>query len=204
LLSLQKDYKDVFIKSSRDPEKKSPLLIFVHEISTKNRPYEFACTQRKQGYGQTPKKMTKVQLNKLKKAFDHKDNISQRKAAKKFDISQKMVSKLLKKLQITLRKTMKIPDRTETRIENRKKVARTMNPIPLSVMRGVLPFIKKQHSDGNCKFWPDLASSHYANTVINYLIDQNIKIVQKFENTANVPKVRPIEDFWSILKGKVY
>ncbi|RNA40572.1 hypothetical protein BpHYR1_004149 [Brachionus plicatilis] len=38
--------------------------------------------------------MTKVQLNKLKKAFDHKDNISQRQAAKKFDISQQMVSKL--------------------------------------------------------------------------------------------------------------
>ena len=57
--------------------------------------------------------MTKVQLNKLKKAFDHKDSISQRQAAKKFDISQQMVSKLLKKLQITPRKKMKIPDRTE-------------------------------------------------------------------------------------------
>ncbi|RMZ95641.1 hypothetical protein BpHYR1_002889 [Brachionus plicatilis] len=44
--------------------------------------------------------------------------------------------------------------------------------------RGVIPFIKKHHSDGNYKFWPDLASSHYANTVVNYLIDQNIKFVQ--------------------------
>ncbi|RMZ96734.1 tripeptidyl-peptidase 2 [Brachionus plicatilis] len=33
-------------------------------------------------------KQGSVQLNKLKKAFDHKDNISQRQAAKKFDISQ--------------------------------------------------------------------------------------------------------------------
>ncbi|RNA00269.1 tripeptidyl-peptidase 2 [Brachionus plicatilis] len=64
--------------------------------------------------------MTKVQLNKLKKAFDHQDNISQRQAAKKFDISQQMVSKLLKKLQIALRKKMKIPNRTKTQ----KKVAR--------------------------------------------------------------------------------
>ncbi|RNA29361.1 hypothetical protein BpHYR1_047942 [Brachionus plicatilis] len=35
--------------------------------------------KRKQGSGQTPKKMTKP--------FEHKDNISQRQAAKKFDIS---------------------------------------------------------------------------------------------------------------------
>ncbi|RNA33872.1 hypothetical protein BpHYR1_017625 [Brachionus plicatilis] len=48
--------------------------------------------QGKQGSGQTPKKMTKVQLSKLKKAFDHKDSISQRQAVKKFDISQQMVS----------------------------------------------------------------------------------------------------------------
>ena len=199
-----------------------------------------------QGSGQTPKKMTKVPLNKLKKAFDHKDNISQRQAAKKFDISQQMVSKLLKKLQITPRKKMKIPDRTQ----EQKKVARVKcrnlylkNPniswilddesyftlshgkingndifytsniaaTPAStkytpvkkfeqkllgwlvisergisapiirksglavnktvyldfIKRGIIPFIKKHHSDGNYKFWPDLASSHYANTVVN-------------------------------------
>ncbi|RNA43149.1 hypothetical protein BpHYR1_020691 [Brachionus plicatilis] len=34
----------------------------------------------KQGSGQTPKKMTKVQLNKLKKAFDDQDNINQPKS----------------------------------------------------------------------------------------------------------------------------
>ncbi|RNA23279.1 hypothetical protein BpHYR1_033078 [Brachionus plicatilis] len=70
-------------------------------------------------------KQGSVQLNKLKKSFDHKDNISQRQAAKKLDISQQMVSKLLKKLHLTPKKKMKIPDRTETQ----KKVARTMNPI---------------------------------------------------------------------------
>ncbi|RNA35341.1 hypothetical protein BpHYR1_000312 [Brachionus plicatilis] len=59
--------------------------------------------------------------------FDLKDNISQRQAAKKFDLSQQMVSKLLKKLQITPRKKMKIPDLAETQ----KKM---MNPISLSVM----------------------------------------------------------------------
>lgn len=37
-----------------------------------------------------------------------------------FDISQQILSKLLKKLQITLRKNIEIPDRTE----EQKKVAR--------------------------------------------------------------------------------
>ena len=55
---------------------------------------EYFSPERKQGSGQTPKKMNKVQLNKLKKAYDDKDNISQRQAAKKFDISQQTVSKL--------------------------------------------------------------------------------------------------------------
>ncbi|RNA26344.1 glucosylceramidase 4 [Brachionus plicatilis] len=70
--------------------------------------------------------------------------------------------------------------------------------------RGVIPFIKKHHLDGNYKFWPDLASSHYANSDVNYLIDQNIKFEQKCENPANVPEVQPIEDFLSIINGKVY
>ncbi|RNA44855.1 hypothetical protein BpHYR1_022611 [Brachionus plicatilis] len=37
------------------------------------------------------------------------------------------------------------------------------------IKRGVIPFIKKHHSDGNFKFWLDLASSHHANPVVNYL-----------------------------------
>ena len=66
------------------------------------------------------------------------------------------------------------------------------------------PMIKKYYSDGNYVFWPDLASSHYANQVQNYLIEKNIRYVAKFDNPANVPKARPIEDFWANLKAKVY
>ena len=72
------------------------------------------------------------------------------------------------------------------------------------IKRGVVPFIKAHHSDDNYKFWPDLASSHYAKTVAEYFRAKNLKFVEKHENPANVPEVRPIEDFWSILKGKVY
>ncbi|RNA16665.1 hypothetical protein BpHYR1_026203 [Brachionus plicatilis] len=78
-----------------------------------------------------------------KKAFDHKDNISQRQVAKKFDISQQMVSKLLKKLQITPRKKMKIPDRTETQ---KKGVLPniSMNFIFFSIPKNMTPCKKKK------------------------------------------------------------
>ncbi len=72
------------------------------------------------------------------------------------------------------------------------------------IKRGLVPFINKHHSDGEYKFWPDLASSHYAKVVVEYFRARKIKFVEKFENPANVPEARPIEDFWSILKGKVY
>ena len=69
---------------------------------------------------------------------------------------------------------------------------------------GLVPFIRKYHSNNNYKFWPDLASSHYAKKNVDYYREQKIKFVEKSENPANIPEVRPIEDFWSILKGEVY
>ena len=53
-------------------------------------------------------------------------------------------------------------------------------------------------------FWPDLASSHYATSVQQHLQTEKIRFVPKNRNPANVPKVRPIEDFWGLLKQKVY
>jgi hypothetical protein len=68
----------------------------------------------------------------------------------------------------------------------------------------LLPFINKYHSDKNYVFWPDLASSDYAETVLDYLIENSINHMDKVDNPANLPECRSIEDFWSILKGKVY
>ncbi len=65
-------------------------------------------------------------------------------------------------------------------------------------------FLAKYHSDGNYIFWPDLASSHYANTTQAAYERLNIKVVPKSMNPPNVPQVCPIENFWSILKRKVY
>ena len=68
----------------------------------------------------------------------------------------------------------------------------------------LIPFIKKYHLDDQCVFWPDLASSHYAKTVSNFLLEKNIKFIGKEDNPPNLPECRPIENFWGILKGEVY
>ena len=49
-----------------------------------------------------------------------------------------------------------------------------------------------------------MASSHYANETTEWLIQHKIKFIPKQVNSPDIPKARPIEDFWSILAGKVY
>ncbi|CAF0991596.1 unnamed protein product [Rotaria magnacalcarata] len=68
----------------------------------------------------------------------------------------------------------------------------------------LLAFIRRYHADNNYIFWPDLASSHYPKTTITWLNEQNIHFVPKQVNPPNLPKAKPIEDFWSILADKVY
>ena len=72
------------------------------------------------------------------------------------------------------------------------------------LIKRLIPFIKKNYSDKKYVFWPDLASSHYSETTMDCLIENDINYIEKYENPANCPEIRPIEDFWSILKGEVY
>jgi transposase len=72
------------------------------------------------------------------------------------------------------------------------------------IIKRLIPFIRQHHSDDKYIFWPDKASSHYANIVIDHLKTENINYVPKLENPSNLPEARPIEQFWSILKGHVY
>jgi hypothetical protein len=67
----------------------------------------------------------------------------------------------------------------------------------------LLPFIHKHHSDFNYIFWPDLASAHYATETREWM-DEFVNYVPKHLNPPNVPKARPIEDFWGILAQLVY
>jgi len=72
------------------------------------------------------------------------------------------------------------------------------------IKKRLIPFIRQHHSDSQYIFWPDLASSHYAKSVIRYLEEQNFNFVEKKDNPANLPEVRPIENFWGVLKRLVY
>lgn len=65
-------------------------------------------------------------------------------------------------------------------------------------------FIQTHHSDGKYRFWPDLASCHYSSDTQNWLRHENIRFVPRDFNPPNVPKARPIEDFWGMLSQKVY
>ena len=56
------------------------------------------------------------------------------------------------------------------------------------IKRGLVPYIEKHLSDGEYKFWPDLASSHYAKVVVDYFSAKINNFVRKLENPANVPE----------------
>jgi hypothetical protein len=71
-------------------------------------------------------------------------------------------------------------------------------------IKRLVPFINQHHKEDNYVFWPDLASSHYAKSVTDWLKQNNIPFVPKAMNPANVPEARPIEDYWAILKREVY
>lgn len=62
----------------------------------------------------------------------------------------------------------------------------------------LLPLIK-EHSNKPL-FWPDLASCHYASSVVNWYDSENLDYVKKELNPPNCPELRPIERFWAIIK----
>ena len=46
------------------------------------------------------------------------------------------------------------------------------------VKRRLIPFISKSKENHNVLFWPDLATSHYAKCVKDYLVSENVDFVQ--------------------------
>ena len=70
--------------------------------------------------------------------------------------------------------------------------------------------IIKMHCPSNCNirdfviFWPDLATCHYANVNQVWMKEQDLYFIAKEDNPPATPQIRPIEQFWSMLKNKVY
>lgn len=69
------------------------------------------------------------------------------------------------------------------------------------LQKRVLPLIRKH--TGNTLFWPDLASCHYARSILDWYSKNNVEFVQKAKNPPNCPEIRPIEKFWALMKGKL-
>ena len=240
---------------------------------------------RRIGSGRRAIKIPQNKVNQLKTMINNKDNVSYRKAARKFNVTPSYVHKIIKsKSNIKKRTKIKIPERNEQqKIEAKTKCGRLLRKFPehewiiddesyftLShstingnnifytddidscpssvkyytkskfgekiliwaafsskgmsniyivpnglavnkelylnecIIKRLIPFIKQHHQNNNFVFWPDKASSHYAKIVQAYLSSQNIKFVAYEDNPSSLPEARPIEDFWSILKGIVY
>ena len=68
------------------------------------------------------------------------------------------------------------------------------------VKKGLLPFIDKHYNCEDILFWPDLGTSHYANSVTEYLREQKVEFVPKNSNPPNVPQTRGIKMFWAECK----
>lgn len=66
-----------------------------------------------------------------------------------------------------------------------------------------MPYIRANYNE-NYVFWPDKASSHYAKVVVQYMDSEGVHYIAKNDNPSNVPEARSIEDFWAILKSRVY
>ena len=67
-----------------------------------------------------------------------------------------------------------------------------------------MPFIDTFHEKENVLFWPDMASSHYSNSVTRYLDKNGVQFVARDFNPQNCPQSRPIETLWAILENMVY
>lgn len=66
----------------------------------------------------------------------------------------------------------------------------------------LLYLINKHRSGDKILFCPDLAPSHYTQTVIYSLEAETIKVVPKTKNPSNFLEARPINKFWVICKQK--
>ena len=68
----------------------------------------------------------------------------------------------------------------------------------------LLPFLASRYPTGGYIFWPDLATAHYARATVDMLAEAEVPVVARDMNPPNAPQLRPIEDFWGMLKQEVY
>lgn len=65
----------------------------------------------------------------------------------------------------------------------------------------LLPFLQ-QHDEAPL-FWPDLASCHYSKSVLEWYEANSVHFVPKDMNPPNCPELRPVEQYWAIMKREL-
>ena len=68
----------------------------------------------------------------------------------------------------------------------------------------IIPFIRQHHGNGHYWLWIDLESAHYANNTLTVLWQQGTCFALKDANSPCVASLRPVEDFWPLLKKAIY
>lgn len=114
-----------FYLNNKDSGKKYTLDHFIAENIPESTIYDIikraenrSGHERVPGSGRTAQIMTNKGLKRLERMFNNKDGVSQRQAARKFNCSQKHISKTLStKLSISARKKIRIPKRSEQQKE---------------------------------------------------------------------------------------
>ena len=69
------------------------------------------------------------------------------------------------------------------------------------VKKRLMPLIRSHNTPP--LFWPDLATCHYARTVLEWYQRNGINFVPKDKNPPNCPELRPIEKYWALVKQKL-
>lgn len=69
------------------------------------------------------------------------------------------------------------------------------------LQKRLLPFLE-QHNEKPL-FWPDLASSHYSKSVLEWFETNSVHFVPKDMNPPNCPELRPIETYWAMMKREL-
>ena len=68
----------------------------------------------------------------------------------------------------------------------------------------IIPLIRQHHGNGHYWLWIVLESAHYANDTLAFLRQQGTCFILKDANSPCVASLRPVEDFWPVLKKAIY
>lgn len=118
------------------------------------------------------------------------------------DVRYKLVQKFEKKLLVSVCISPK--GISPLYIKQNEQAVNQFSYIAI-LQKTLIPLISKYYKTNNhFIFWPDLATAHYAKSVLEFLRTKNINVVPKELNPANLPEARPIENFWGDLKRLVY